>query len=148
LPASVHNAQIVVPFVTVELPAKASFSVPVGAHSVGDVIPLALTVPFAGLTLHVTSAKIVEQLGGRWLALQLNLGDWLGGRKLVGPGQVTVEPKGASYFQSQSGGDVNQMTVLRVSYAAAAQTVALTLNGANVAVRGPWRLPVTLPPGR
>jgi len=148
LPASVHSAAILVPFVTVEVPGEAHFSIPVAGKGVGDIVPLDSTVPFAGFTVHVTSAKIMEQLGGRWLELHIDLGDWQDGRKLVGPGQVTVEPKGASYFQSQSNGDVNQITLLRVSYADAAQTVTITLNGANEAVQGPWRLPVVLQQGR
>jgi hypothetical protein len=148
LPASVRSADIVVPFVTVEVPAVAHFSIPVAGKGVGDILPVDITVPFAGFAVHVTSATIVEQLGGRWLALHVNLGGWQGGRKLVGPGQATVEPKGASYFQSQSDGDVNQTTLLRVSYADTAQTVTVTLNGANVAVQGPWQVPVILPPGR
>jgi hypothetical protein len=148
LPASVHSANIVVPFVTVEVPAAANFSIPVAGKGIGDVIPIDVTVPFAGFTVHVTSARIMAQLGGRWLEFHLDLGDWQEGRRLVGPSQVAVEPKEASYFQSQSDGDVNQMTLLRVSYADAAQTVTVTLNGANVAVQGPWRLPVILPSGR
>lgn len=70
-------------------------------------------------------------------------------------GMMTVELRQAARAFGQAvdmaargSGDVNQMTLLRVSYADTAQTVTITLNGANVAVQGSWRLPIILPPGR
>jgi hypothetical protein len=148
LPPGVRAAELVVPFVVVEETADpAELGVPTAGRAVGERIPLGRELPLGRYRLRVDAAELVDESGGRRLAVYFGASGAVDGRRLLGPGFVGVDGRDAgmnSWVQDEGAG----VRITRISVPVGADPgpeVRLVLRGATVAVDGPWRLPVQLP---
>lgn len=159
LATDARSVSLVLPFVTVvEETAPAIIRVPIAGKAAGDHIPLQADLRLGAYSFRVAGADLVEQppgapaslvrqQRGSWLALQLDYGDWNGGRKLVGPGVVENAHAIQSSLTSRDG--VSQFTRVSVPLSEASDGEAVvTFQNARIAIRGPWKLEASVPGGR
>lgn len=151
LPADAGGAAVVLPFVTVEEEApEATLHVPLAGATIGDRIPIAATLSLGHYMLHVTGAQLVEPFRpGRnpngearppRLMLEVNLGDWHEGRKLVAPGVMRVNGEDRGYQSRLEQTDIPRIWVPLPQRQG--KEVAVAFASPKVAVKGPWRLPL------
>lgn len=144
-----RSATLVVPFVAVaETAGSATVQIPIAGRRPGDVIPLQTDLALGPYKLRVTGAKLLNTGGHLLVVLQLDLGNWQNGRRLLGPELVQAEGGDPSSFGHSSGSFDRYTEESALVPPGVTDEVNITLVNAVVAVQGPWNLTVPLPAGR
>jgi hypothetical protein len=117
LGANTSSVELAVPFVTVARSGQTSIDVPLGGSNIGDHISVATGYQFGSYTVRVVDAQLVTNpclqcsaaMRGvtpdtRWLALQLDLGGWQAGERLIAPANVQVNGSSTPVFPMFSPG--------------------------------------------
>lgn len=146
VPQDVQTAELTLPTVIVAEPGEATATIPLAGKQAGEHIPLDTSVALGGFTFRITGADLVQEQGGRGLALQVTLGGWQAGRKLLRFDDVLVNqhPATSASFLADSSA-LLQVTQIRVALPPGASTqVRITFRQPQVAIQGPWPLVIPI----
>ncbi|MGH2460058.1 MAG: hypothetical protein ACRDIY_14480 [Chloroflexota bacterium] len=149
LAPDVRSAQVIVPSVTIEKVVGATtFTVPLTGAVEDKPIAIDREVTLGPYSFRVVDARVENrdffQRLGNWLSFDLSVGSLKGGELLIGPGR-TVSVNGRAVPLEWKSDAQGQWTTIEVPLPETpASNVSITLQNAQVAVQGPWRLRLTL----
>jgi hypothetical protein len=140
----VHPATLEVPSIfVVDDTARATVTIPIDGRQLGDSFPVNATFAFGRYPLQIQDAAIRPTAAGRELVADLDLGDVIDGRALLGARAVLVPGRDDVQPRVTSSGATSQHVELHVPLPPdIGPLVTLSFQGTFVEVRGPWKLAV------